>query len=288
MDDYRRLAVFVSVVDAGSFTEAASRLGITKSAVSKQVAELEKRHGVELLHRTTRSLRVTEAGRFVLRAARDMVAAAEAALEVLAEERDEPRGVLRITAPIGLGESLVAPRLAEFLAAHPRVSVELSLSDERTHLVDDRFDLAIRAARLADSSFVARKLAEVPLVVVAALAFLREHPVKRPSELAGYDVAVFEPLGSPMRLDFSRGRERQAVSVSGRLVTNHGPVTLRYALDGGGFAVLPRFYVADAIERGELAVALEEWSLGAIPVFALYSSRHQPARVRAFVEVLAT
>ena len=287
MVDFRKLAIFAAVVEQGSFTAAAQILGMTKSGVSKQVTALEAMHGVQLLHRTTRSLHVTESGELLYRHAADMIAAAQSGVAAIAERAEQPRGSLRVTAPIGIGESFLAPRLGPFTRQHPDIELTLHLTDSQQGILDQGFDLAIRAAPLADSSMVVRKLTEVPLVLCGSPRFVRAHaPIKRPADLARVQAIVFTPLGKPMKLELRRENARRTVSMGGQIATNHGPVALRLALEDSGLAVLPRFYIEEHLRDGNLVTVLDDWSVGAVPVFAVYPSKRVTAATRALLAFL--
>jgi DNA-binding transcriptional LysR family regulator len=290
MEDLRRLAIFAAVVDAGSFTAAARVLGMTKSGVSKQVSTLESRHGIQLLVRTTRSLRMTPPGEALYAAAKEMLAAANQGFASIAEQAQEARGSLRITAAIGMGASFVAPRLRAFMEANPHVDVELVLTDEQRNVVADGFDVAVRAGHLADSAFMARKLAEVPLVFCSSPGYVASAgPFATPDALARAEFAVFSPLGNPMRVEVHNGPRRQTLRLSGRVVTNHGPVVRRVVEDGGGVGILPRFYIREALAVGSLVTLLDNWSVGAVPVFAVYPATRNPsAALRALLDFLVS
>jgi DNA-binding transcriptional LysR family regulator len=289
MDDLRRMAIFAAVVDAGSFTAAARTLGLTKSAVSKQLALLEDRHGVRLLQRTTRRVTPTEAGIAFHRRCAEIVATAEAALGELVTHGDRPRGRLRISVPLGLADPFLAAPLAVFLQQHPDVHAEIEVSDELVDLVGEGWDLAIRAGQLRDSGLVARRIAPLELVIIAAASrFTRARAPRSPADLARHPFIVYGPLGNPHRLKFQCGRRRATVRTTGRVVTNSGPVLRRLVLAGLGLGLLPRFFVADDLATGALVEVLPRWSLPAAAIYAVFaSSQHVPPKVRHFVDHVA-
>lgn len=287
-DDLPRMAVFAAVVEAGSFTAAAERLGLTKSAVSRSVRVLEGRYAVRLLNRTTRSMALTEAGQAFYGRCAQVVETASDALASLAETGGDLRGTLSISTSIGIGESIVAPGLAAFLRRYPHMRVSVRVSDRMVDLVSERVDVAVRAGELSDSSLICRKLTEVPLLVCAAPAYLdRRGRPSHPDELSTHDWVVFEPLGNPQRLQLQGDGELATVKVSSRVVVDNGPLLHRLLLSGLGMGVLPHFYIEDDLRAGRLEVVLADWAPPRAGVYAVYASaRHLPMKVRAFVDCL--
>ena len=284
MEDLRRMAIFAAVVDAGSFTAAARALGLTKSAVSKHVGALEDRHGVRLLHRTTRRVAATEAGAAFYERCAEIVATADAALAELVSHGDAPRGRLRMTVPLGMANPFVAAPLAEFLLHNPQLEAEVEVSDELVDIVGEGWDLAIRAGRLQDSALVARRIAEVDLVICGKT---RPRGCRAPADLAALPFVVYAPLGNPLRLKLRKGTARAQVRAGGRVVTNSGPVLRRMLLGGVGFGILPRFFIADELAAGRLVELLPGWSLPRGGVYAVFpSGRLVPPKVRRFVDHL--
>jgi DNA-binding transcriptional LysR family regulator len=289
LDDILGMAVFARVVDARSFTEAAKQLGLAKSAVSARVARLEESVGVRLLHRTTRKLSLTEEGlAFYERCARLVAAAGEAA--AVAEEAGTPSGTLRVTAPLAFSQLHLAPALADFLTAQPRVTVDLSAEDRVVDLVSERFDLAIRMGRIKDATLVARKLADDRLVVCGAPAYFARRGLPRtPGELLGHNCLRYANI--PTRLDWrfrDAAGEISIVPVTGSLIAGNGAVLREAAVAGLGLAVLPSYMVADELRTGRLKAILADYKRGDIGVYAVYlNRRHLPAKLRAFVDFLA-
>ncbi|MGE0747540.1 MAG: LysR family transcriptional regulator [Rhodospirillales bacterium] len=290
MEPLAGIAAFARVVEAGSFSEAARRLRVSKSVVSAQVQRLEERLGVRLLQRTTRRVAATEAGLAYYRRCARILAEAEAGeQEALALHR-EPRGTLRISAPDTFGWMHIAPALKDFLAGNPGLSVELSLSAAHVDLVGQGLDLAIRIGRLpADSPVVVRRLADSPLIVCAAPSYLAGRPApERPADLARHDCLVFSPLGWGGKWGFVAESGVGWVTVSGSLATDSGEVLREAALAGLGIALLPAWAVADALADGALVRLLPRHPLPSSTVYAVYpSNRMMSAKVRAFVTFLA-
>lgn len=287
LDDLVSLALFARVVEAGSFTAAARALGLSKSAVSARVARLEDRLGARLLHRTTRRLSLSQAGAALYERAARMVAAANDAAELAEGTSREPRGRLRISAPVTLAQMFLGPVLAEFLRAQPSVQIDLDASDRMVDLVAEGFDLAVRIANLRDSSLVARKLATDRLVVVGSPSYLARAGTPRSvADLAQHNCLRYAQVSGSAEWGF-RGFERVRQVVEGNLVVSDGTVLREAAAAGLGLAVLPAFMVAAELASRRLVPVLEELPRREIGIFAVYPHRRNvPAKVRAFVDFL--
>lgn len=283
------MALFVQVVETGSFTAAARRAGLSKSLVSRRIAALEDRLAARLLNRTTRRLTLTETGSAFYERAQRIVAEAEEA-EMLASQLDaEPRGRLRVAAPMSFGFLHVAPALAAFAAAYPRLVVDLDLDDRFVDLASEGQDMAIRIGRLPDSSLVARRLAPARLCVVASPDYLaRRGTPQRPADLAGHDCLVYSntPAGDQWR--FVGSSERLAPRLNARLRANNGDALSAAAEAGLGLAVLPSFIIGAAVMRGTLRILLPDHPIEESGIYAVYpASRHISAKVRRLVDFLA-
>jgi len=277
------MLLFAQVVEAGSFAAAAKALGQTRAAVSKQIAALEERVGAQLLQRTTRSMQLTEIGaEFYARCARIAEEAAEAERAV-ASLQGAPRGLLRVVAPITFGLRHLAPLVAPFLAAHPEIRLELSLSDAPPDWSADRVDAAVRIAPHAESGHVAHLLATSPHVVVASPAYFAARGVPRtPDELRTHACLLYSSLPTPSLWRFRRGR---TIRVTGRLSVNHGETLRRAVLDGAGIAYMPRFIVGEDVAAGRLATALDEHVTSAQKIFLVHPrGRNLAPKLRAFVD----
>ncbi len=288
--DLRALIAFAHVVEARSFSGAAERLGITKSAVSKLIQNLEGELGVQLLVRTTRKLSLTEVGEAVYAACGRLAEDVEAAREAAAAHHSVIVGQIRATAPAVLGRKYLIPVVVEFLAEHPKVGVDLDLRDAYVDLVEGRFDVAFRVARaFADSTLVVRRLADVRVIACASPRYLGRHGRPRaPGDLAKHAFIQHRPTVEPNRVTFHKGKNSVTVKVNGRFACNDGAATVVAAALGEGIVVAPEFEVSDDIARGRLVPILEGWKLDELSLAAVFPpQRRVPAKVRALIELVA-
>lgn len=289
LDTLVGMAVFARVVDDGGFSAAARRLGLSKSAVSKQVAALEDRLGARLLNRTTRRMSLTEAGAALIARCRRVLAEAEAAADAVGVLQGAPAGVLRVAAPMTFGTMHLAPAIPAFLERHPAVSVDLSLNDRMVDLVEEGFDVALRIARLANSSLMARKLAPMRRVMAASPDYLarRGVPVGL-ADLAGHDCLSYSYIVAGDEWRFTGPDGEQSVQPSGRLRANNGEVLREAALAGSGIAVLPTFIAGPDLAAGRLVQVLPDYDNRSSAVYAVWpSGRHPSPKLRAFIDFLA-
>ena len=288
MDDLQALAVFAEVVRLGSMSAAARELGTTPSAVSQRVRALEVAHGVTLLLRSTRKLQLTEVGQRVYEQCRPLAQAAEAAREQMRLARDTLAGELRISAPVGFARH-VAPALSDLLALHAGLKLRLLVDDRMIDLIDARIDLALRAGRLPDSDWVARRLASFPFVLCAAPRYLqRAGTPAHPAELARHDWIAHESGAEALRLGLDGpGGERAVVDAVPRLVSNNQLSIGQLCAGGLGLAMLVRPDAEPDLAAGRLVALLPAWRPPAVPVWALTARRGAlPAKVRAALAAL--
>lgn len=282
------LPVFAQVVESGGFTAAGSVLGLTPSAVSRQVSQLEDRLGARLLNRTTRRISLTEIGAAYYeraRAALDTLAEAEQAVVDLSAA---PSGVLRISMPSIFGSFHIAPILPGFVDRHPGIVLDVSINDRFVDLVEDGLDIAIRVAELRDSSLVARRIAPFRRLVAASPDYLarRGTPVA-PADLADHDCLVLTSYQPRGQWQFGAGKTISAVRVSGRIDSNSVDVLRRAALAGIGLVQLPSYVLSADIKSGQLVRLLTGYEADNRNVYAVYpASRHLSPKVRAFVDYL--
>jgi DNA-binding transcriptional LysR family regulator len=288
LDDLNELKTFRAVLTQGSLSGAARALGVTLAVVSKRLATLERRAGVRLVNRTTRTLSPTEAGSRLLievERALDAIAAGE---EQLALGRDEPVGLLRVSAPISFGRRHVAPVLGELVSRHPALSISLRLDDRLADLVGEGLDVAIRIGGLADSSAVMRKLADNRRILVASPPYLdRLGRPAAPEDLADAAFLRYGEAAEPWRLYGPDGAVTQ-LTAAARLRVDNGDTVHDWALAGLGVMLRSELDVAADIRAGRLERLLDGWDGGATPVVALYpSARHLPLKTRVLLDALA-
>jgi DNA-binding transcriptional LysR family regulator len=288
MDRLAGIPAFEGVVAAGSFAGAARALGLSVAAVSKQVRALEDRLGVRLLQRTTRQVRLTEAGeRFHERCQRILADLEDAEREV-AERQATARGRVRVSAPMSFGQRHIGPVASAFLESHPDVAIDLVLDDRFVDLLAEGFDVAVRVAELRDSSLVARRLCASRRVLCAAPAYLAQHGAPAaPDELVAHRCIGYAYMASGCDWPFRTPGGRRLVRVHGPVMSNNGDVVRVLALDGCGIALLPTFLVADDLRDGRLREVLPDQLDGDPAVWIVQPTRrHVPLAVRAFVEFL--
>jgi DNA-binding transcriptional LysR family regulator len=286
MRDLNAALFFVRVVDAGSFRGAARALGVPKSTVSRKLAELEERLGARLLQRTTRRIGLTDVGRGYYAKASAAVAALLDAERSVGEHLGEPRGTLRITAPLNFGPLLIGPAVVELLTRYPKVEVDLELSERIVDLVREGFDLAVRAGPLADSSLVARRIGGGTMHVYGSPKYFRRRGRPRtPEELASHDCLVFASIPGPWI--FSAEGKPLSVRVSGRLAANDLSLLRDAAVSGLGVARLPDVLAAPLVRAKKLERVLADFAPPQAPLHVVYpSARFVSPTVRAFVEIL--
>jgi DNA-binding transcriptional LysR family regulator len=290
MDRFEDLQAFVAVVEAGSFTAAANRLDIAKSAISRRVSALEERLGVQLLRRTTRRLNLTDTGESFYEHSSRILADLEEAEAAVAQEHGELRGNLRVALPLSFGVRHMSQPIAEFSELHPRVSFDLDLNDRRIDLLADGVDLAIRIGRLADSTLIARRLFEAHTVLCASPDYLERHGIPQtPDDLPDHDCLVYGNLPDPGKWACTdRHGERHKVDITATLTASSGDFICGAAAAGLGLALQPTFIAGDAISRGELQPVLTDYKWPVTSAYAVYPpTRHLSYRVREFIDFLA-
>jgi len=287
LDRITGMRIFVRAVSAGSLSAAGRHLGISPAMATKHVDALEAHLGVKLLHRTTRRLSLTEAGSDYLEACLRILPEIEEAEASAASQRVEARGLLRMNVPLTFGSRYIAPLVPAFSQRHPAVRVELGLNDSQVDLIDGGWDMAVRIGRLADSTLQARRLADCPLVVCAAPAYLDERGVPRKvADLAQHNCLSYTLSQSK---DWAFGRDGNArVTVSGDLLANNGSALVAAAVGGQGIIYQPQFIVAGALRRGELVVLeLDKPAMDVGGIHLLYPpDRRPPAKVRVMADYL--
>ncbi len=284
--DFNEAAVFVKVVQAGSFSAAARQLGIPTSTISTRVARLEQRLGVTLLQRTTRRLNLTEAGTLYFEHASTglgYLLEAEAALD---EARQQPQGVLKITAPADIGDALLAHLTAQIQQAYPALSMELLLTERYVDLVAEGVDAAIRTGELRDSSLIAKSLGRIQWALFASPQYLASaEPIITPADLSQHQCVQFTPMGR-QQWELQRASTLLRVPLPGRTLVNSIGVVKSMAENGQGIAMLPTFICQAAVSTGGLQPVLPDWRGQADVLHLVYpKQRFMPPKLRGFIDL---
>lgn len=285
MDRLDAMSAFVQVADMGSLSAAARLSSRSLTAMSRLISQLEASLGVQLLRRTTRSLSLTEAGRLFYARSKIILSEIEDLGLALSSGQSSPSGRLRVSAPVLLGRQRLAPLIFEFLARHPAVSVDLLLIDRDVSLVEEDIHVAVRVGHLPDSDLVARKLADIDLVVCASPAYIARRGMPLlPAELKQHDCLVFADIAGPLDWQFHVSGRRQVVRVAGRLWANSLESVVNAARGGIGITRAPSWYVEDDLRSGRLIALLTACQREATPVQLVYQrTRLAAPSVRAFV-----
>ncbi len=275
---------FTAVAEQASFSAAARRLGLSTSAVSREIARLEDRLQTRLLHRTTRRVELTDAGRDFLARCRRLIDERDEALAAVQPDDQAPRGLLRMTCSVSYGERFIAPAVNAFAAQNPELRIELDLDNRLRDLVGDGYDLAVRFGHLTDSRLMARRLASRRLILCASPDYLARRGAPRDlSEIASHDGLI----GSAEHWRFTEAGREVTLRPSGRWRCNSGAAVLDAALQGLGLCQLPDFYVTEALASGALISLLDEARPPDEGVWAVRPHpRHVPPKVRAMIDWL--
>jgi len=285
-DRFTAMTHFVRIVERGSLTGAARDLGKTLPALSRSLRALEERLGVRLLTRTTRAISLTEFGQQYYEHCRRILRDVEEAEGLASETGHAAQGLVRITAPLLFGRLHVAPLVAPFLAAHPRVQIDLHLTDSLVAMVDDGIDLSIRIGDLHDSSLIAIPLGHVGRIVCAAPAYWSAHgKPHHPQDLKHHHCLTFRGLAQERGWLFRVSDEERHWPINTACFCNDGSAVIRVARDGGGIAQMMSYQVAADLSEGRLEPALQDYAPHPLPVNAVYpGGRLLPAKVRALLD----
>ena len=287
MNPFEDMRLFCQVMESGSFTAAAEQLGLSKQFVSRRLMQLEDRLGVRLLNRSTRRLDVTPLGQSYYESALRLLSDVEQVEQGIAGQNSEPRGTIRLSAPVSFAMAHLGCLLPLFLQRHPQVSVEVDLSDRPVDLIGEGYDLVLRIGTLEDSTLIARRIASVQRVYCASPDYLalRGTPLK-PEDLAHHDCLPYGH-GRHVQWRFQTKGKLQSVNVSGRMRVNNGELLRDTAIAGLGVTYLPTFIVADALKDGRLVTLLEDFAPEALTLSAVYPQHRQSSRpVQALVAFL--
>ncbi len=282
--DLNEVAIFIKVIQTRSFSQAAKQLGMPNSTVSSKISTLEKRLGITLIQRTTRRLNITAAGEAYYKRCVKGIQEIELAESELASTQSEPQGLIRVTAPVELGNTLLPEIVSRYIKQYSRVSVELILTDRTTDLLTENIDLAIRAGNMKDSTLIVKKLGAVSFAAFAAPKYLKINGnPSHPKELKNHQCLHFTPQGiSDWKLVSRQGL--QVVSAPGRVFINDLNIVKGFAIAGQGIALLPTFSCYPDILAGKLVRILPEWRTQASPVhFAYPAQKFVASKLSAFM-----
>ena len=288
MDQLTSMRVFVHVAELNGFTAASDKLGISRAAASKHVLKLENHLGARLLHRTTRRISLSEIGKIYYERCKAILADVDEADSCARSTSTEPRGRLRVNAPMSFGITHLGPAVAAYCRDHPHVQVALELNDRMVDVVGEGFDVSIRITELQESSLIARQIAPCRLVLCAAPDYLdRRGRPRVPQDLAIHECLVYDNLPTGDLWTFYGADGRETVRVNGPVCANNGDLLRAAASEGLGIACLPTFMVCDDLRYGRLEVMLPEYALPKIGIYALFPSRrYLSVKVRTFVDSL--
>jgi DNA-binding transcriptional LysR family regulator len=287
--DLEDMVFFVEVARALNFTRASKTSGIPIATLSRRIALLEKRVCVRLFQRTTRRLALTEPGKRYLERCERVVQDAAAAQEALREAAERLTGHLRLSMPVEFGLTLIAPIMDEFARLYPEITFEADLTPRPANFVDANVDLSIRLGEIGDPSLIVRRLGNAPRFIYASPSYLARHgEPQHPRELGRHECILQSYMTQPGVWRLVSGKRSIDVNVHGRFSTNNVSMTLKFAEQGHGVAALSPPIARESFDRGAVRHILTDWSLPPMPVHAVMTSRLVPARVRAFIDFLAS
>jgi len=289
MDKFLEMKTFAAVVDGGSFVQAADALDMSKPAVSRHVAELEQRLGVRLLQRTTRKLSLTEEGRLFYGRCKTVLADVEVAEEEITAKSIAVKGLIKVNVPVSFGLQALVPLWPDFMTQFPDVELDITLADRIVDLVEEGYDLAVRIARLPNSSLVSRKLASTRMVLCASPGYLKKHgKPKHPSELTEHPVLAYSLLATGDQWDFDGPEGKVSVTVKPVMRTNSGDTCIAAARKGKGVILQPSFMVNADVQSGALVELMPSYRSIEFGIFAVYPTRQYVApKVRALIDFLS-
>lgn len=286
MNQVSELAFFSQLIRRGSLAATARELNLTPPAVSKRLAQMEQRLGVRLLNRTTRSISLTAEGELYLINAQRILSEIEEMERQVSSRRAEPKGLLRVNAPLGFGRTHICPAISSFVRLYPEVEVQLHLTDRPINLPDDAIDVGIRFGELPDSRLVARKIAANRRRICAAPSYLKAfgHP-ETPKDLMQHNCIVLRQNDAAFGIwRLSRGKQAESIKVRGSLSTNDGEVALNWALDGHGILMRAEWNLAGHLSSGRLVEVLSDYETPPADIYAVYLERlNLSAKVSFFI-----
>ncbi|WP_047691357.1 LysR family transcriptional regulator [Vibrio sp. ZOR0018] len=287
-DIFPAIPIFVAVVEAGSFSLAAERLGMTKSAVSKRISSLEDNLGTRLFHRSTRKLTLTESGEEFSDYARNSVYIAQQGITAATLNQGNPKGTLKINAPMTFSRLHLAPHLKEFLDLYPDIKVILSMDDQVVDMIAGAYDVGIRIGELKDSSLIARKLAKCNSVVCASPEYLQQAGTPNtPHDLKDHNCIYYSLFQAGVEWTFFKADEKLKVEPTGNFIVNNSDAISEMLLQGLGICQMPTFIVQRYLNTGQLVQVLANYDLPDHSIFAVYPERrHMPEKVKVFIDFI--
>ena len=285
------VVIFTQVVSSGSFTAAAELTGHSTSYISKEINKLEARLGVRLLNRTTRSLGLTPEGKLYFQQCQQLVQDAEQALGLVSQEQAMPKGTLRVSCPVALSLNYLQPVMSKYMALYPQVNLELDLNDRKVDVIQDGFDVVIRAThQLEESSLICRKIHRSQSYTVASHDYIAKHgKPEHPNELSHHRCICYSNLKAPTKWPFhDKDGKPFTVDVTPSLMCNSSAMELAMVLDGHGVCRLPAFTMQDALDSGALVTLFDDYTPLSVDVYVVYPSRkHLLPKVRRFIDLIA-
>jgi DNA-binding transcriptional LysR family regulator len=288
LDILAAFQVFVRVSESGSFSAVAREMGLSQPAISRQIAALEDHFGERLLHRTTRSLTLTDDGRDLLVHASRVLESLQEAETAVGRRRGTVAGMVRLSVPVIFGRLYLTPSIGKLLDAHPALELDILFNDGIADLVAEGIDLAVRAGMIADSSLISRRLGNVARHAMASAEYLaRRGTPQTPADLANHDCLMFTQGMSPTHWQFEGAEGKLSIPIRGRFRSDSGEGVREAVLSGYGIGMLPAWYFRDEISNGKVKILLPEWQVPSVPVHLIYPSRrHLSPRVRAVMDFL--
>ena len=289
MNKLKAMAIFVKIVDQGSLSKAAEKLGMSQSSVARSLAALEESVATQLIHRTTRKQTLTEEGiEFSLRC-RQILADVDDAENALTQRQSKPKGLIRITAPQTFGRLHINPLISEFIHTYPEIEVELLLLDRVVDLIEEGMDIALRIGHLPDSTLIAKQVGKVAFKVCASPHYIEQAgQAEHPTELFDYECIQLTALKSHAQWGFREAGKHHKISISGRFKTNHVESALDACKQGLGYGQFLSYQVAESVHAGELKTVLESYESPPLPVNLVYPhSRRLSSRSRTFIDWIA-
>jgi LysR family transcriptional regulator, transcriptional activator for dmlA len=289
MDLINAVACFVRVAERGSFSASARDMGVSQAHMSRAIAQLEARLGTKLIHRTTRQLTLTDEGMEYLGRCRTILSAIEEADQSVGKRANVLSGQLRVFAPVSLGRTWIVPRVTEFLARHPDLSIKLVLDDSPRDLIEDRLDIGLRIGPLSDGTQQARKLGDIERVIVATPAYWDQSGrPNHPSDLEGHEWLMFDGVVLVNGFDCMRGDETLRVHLKGRFSSNSSEAMQEAMLTGAGVCLAPYWLAAKGLSDGSLERVFADWrTMPSLPLYVTYPANRAPTeKVRRFIDWL--